>query len=735
MQSSNSLAWNRMLVRLSMAILVLSVWASGVAAAPASPAGLSVTISGLAGGPFTLTESDAKPLDNYNGPGFTMRNLVATAPGLPLTIYFRPDINSARREVVFEYKALITATPNPTPPPGLPPYTVTISDNGTALATIAIPVSHQAGKRWRWQSTRRPIIAKPAELVASGAVLPYDASLIPNIGELKPNHPAYAPLQLAGVSPHMGMTGERDDIGPLPSAAAYYLATGDAAALGAVLEWGEASGSIPWHWRDPNGLGPIDLDITPDAGGNSTLKIYGSPNDDVAIDDAHQPSLGYLPFLLTGDPYYLEELQFQASWTMTAYNGSYGINGPGILWPVQTRGYAWGLRNLIQAVIATPESVPSWLLPRSYWRRKLENNRKFFDANFMDSYNPTIRALHLAGAIEYDGNLPFWQQDFLQSSLELAVRAGLTEWAAERDWHGRQVIDRTSGKSGWPRKLPTPYEAAFRTLPANMPAADWKTAAEANKLTADPQDGLDPSEDPAYATYAWGILNLRVGDGDSDAAAARAWLDRVLPRKNFYMLKWAFGTKLPSKTPSFAKPEADPMPWLDIATPPDTTTLTAPRPFIRATGHGADTLRVPDQMPILMQFGNGVVVGWGHFRWTAKGFATLIDDSGASISIAQGASPMHPPLYTPPPSPNASPEGASVPPAAQVTDIQGNVFTLDPDAGGDRGIQINGKESGGRGLRLAVHDGVVYTQNSGKSWYSWTRGQWSSAAAPDAPAH
>ena len=59
-----------------------------------------------------------------------------------------------------------------------------------------------------------------------------------------------------------------------------------------------------------------------------------------AVETAHAPSLAYIPYLATGDLYYLEELQFWATYVLGASNGGY--RGGAQCWLIdQIRGNAW----------------------------------------------------------------------------------------------------------------------------------------------------------------------------------------------------------------------------------------------------------------------------------------------------------------------------------------------------------------------------------------------------------
>ena len=120
---------------------------------------------------------------------------------------------------------------------------------------------------------------------------------------------------------------------------------------------------------------------TIDGGGNGlfnwgtaadNLKLVGpnsDKNDPWGWDGAHQPQAFFPQYILTGDPFYLEEMEFWAS--ITAFNCWGGTNnmgqgcGPypsttvyGGALNDQMRGVAWTSRNRAEAAFAEPDGSP-----------------------------------------------------------------------------------------------------------------------------------------------------------------------------------------------------------------------------------------------------------------------------------------------------------------------------------------------------------------------------------------
>jgi hypothetical protein len=93
-----------------------------------------------------------------------------------------------------------------------------------------------------------------------------------------------------------------------------------------------------------------------------------------ATDLAHQPSFTYVPYLLTGDWFYLEEMQFWAAYSLAYTNSGacHYCRGPGNAGYIktETRGEAWALRNIAHAAVMTPDDQPE----KGYVRDKVLDN-------------------------------------------------------------------------------------------------------------------------------------------------------------------------------------------------------------------------------------------------------------------------------------------------------------------------------------------------------------------------
>jgi len=563
---------------------------SGIAAISNTSAVPLRAIVTLGGATYEYRENLGKPLGDFVSTigGFTQACIRSDVSGSPLTVYFRPDRTSDRTEVVFELGRVFNATPA-----NLGQYTVVIYRGDVLLATIDVP-AHYWFSRWRWQSAPRPIVGDVTALITQNLLPPYDragalatvatggaatstststsatsgnsttvcttTTIIPS--EVSTTTPTtnvttpYAIMGMAGLTLYMPQTGERQEIGIVTEAQGEYICTARQTALDRMRAQAEAAGTVPWHIRDETTNAPIDLKKYPGAtwypgtaSGQPYVKTAKTP---VTIDSAHQPALAYLPYILTGDPYHLEDLQFQATWNLGWFVPQYRLSIP------QARTFAWNLRSLAQCARITPNTVPSWLLPRQYWTDFLADHRRFFEDEFVNNLSPErIRfrsTKYLASSGEEGPTAPKgtwidpWAEDFLATVIGWVVAMGFVEWQFAFDWKIGSTIARTGRTSGWIRAHATPYRVILRATATSPIAQDWAAAwalqQSVNKVVyTDPNAWVLP--DMTYLSYSRGALvyadKLKSGFMTDNLSWATGQLN-LQKWKTAY--KWRLGTGL-----------------------------------------------------------------------------------------------------------------------------------------------------------------------------------------------
>lgn len=528
------------------AVLPVSASRAAPGASAAGPLALEIDIDGRA---FRYEETGGRDLGDYRDPAgqFVQGCVLATNPGLPLQVMFRRDRGSPRFEIVVELGRAFGGGA----PANLGAYRARVLAGTAPLGAVEVP-AHYWFSRWRLQSTPRPVRVDPRELIAQGLLPAYDGRALP-VGGPEGKAQDYTPMGLAGVTGYMGTTGERDDIGPLTEPQAEFVCVRSRPGLLTTMSQAEAGGTIPWNIRDARTNAPVDPVANPHA------TIYGPGPDNVVIprtatpispDVAHQPALAFLPFLLTGDPYHLETLQFQSTFNTLFFLWQRRLDTG------QVRGQAWSLRTLAQNARVTPDQVPSWLLPRRVWTTLLDRQRDEMLRRFVRNPEPPRavfrttdqnfgdRATGPLGAGTY---IAPWQGEFDVFILGWLVSMGFKDWEPVYRWALGSTIARTDGRSGWVRAYGTPYVMALRA-DRNAPwARSWSeawalNAAKQNWKAADPDHWQGT---PTYLNYSWAVLSQARRLGVAEAGPCFAWADgqiRDLARQGHrFPYKWSVG--------------------------------------------------------------------------------------------------------------------------------------------------------------------------------------------------
>lgn len=519
---------------------------------------LTATIAVRGQSPVTFSESTGTDLGRYVDPRgrFIQRCIRAVSPAMPsLTVQFRPDEDGSREEVVFELGRLFDGVA----PFSMNPYRTVIARGGNVLADVALP-AHYYRSRWRWQSAPRPVTVKTSDLIAAGLLPQYNEALT---GGFTPASSVrtYSPMGLAGLTGYMPTTGERPDIGPVTEWQADYICTGRN--LSTLLAQAEASGTIPWHHRDENTGAPLDTYAYPkasmydDQNPSPFLPRDWLLNDTLNPDAAHEPALAYLPFLLTGDPYFLEELHFAVNfnilsqpWSARTFNIYFAV-----------RAHAWSLRSVAQAARVTPDILPAWFLPKSYFVRHLSDNRDWMLAKYVrNRAEPwaTFRTIEQGfGDNDESPTAPSgtyiapWMEDFEAFILGWVVQMGFEDWRPVFEWKIPNTIGRTNGTSGWVRAWPTAYRQLLRPSRTGAWLSDWTatwalTQQRYGLRYVNPNTLAISGNDVSYHSITRSVLAIAERIGVAEAKAPHDWIGNqirgLLTSQRWVARKWCVST-------------------------------------------------------------------------------------------------------------------------------------------------------------------------------------------------
>jgi len=309
-------------------------------------------------------------------------------------------------------------------------YDVAVVANGKRLFE-AKDVDHHVFARWHrylWEpktAGEATILHDRTRLLGSRALPSYDASLRIQESAIADAVEQYrrsdkGPLGSAMITRYMPMTGGRSDIGPLPGWAALHVLSQDPRLRPVVLGNGDASGSVPVHYRDRANGRAMNVADFPGARIYQGLTVDGKliepgfANTPFAVDTPHQPSLAYYPYLLTGDRFYLDELHFWASWNALGRRVDKRDGTSGLLNEDELRGQAWSMRTLGHAALITPDRHSL----KQVFLHQLNANIAWYNKRFAtDQPAQPGRLPRWFEAAEGEQTMAPWQHDFMSIVL------------------------------------------------------------------------------------------------------------------------------------------------------------------------------------------------------------------------------------------------------------------------------------------------------------------------------
>ena len=328
-------------------------------------------------------------------------------------------------------------------------------------------MDHYHHSRWHqyfwWDAAHQPAVnvkLNSAYLIATKAVPNYDTSFAPRESDLASlarsiNSGNTGPMTIGPVTAYMPTTGGRTDIGSLPAWSVMWLMSMDKRAWDVMMAAADGAGSWSMHYRDEKTGQAIRTDNDTNKGitthfnlrTRGPLPVPRYVNDDLGHswspytnDTAHQPSLAYLPYLITGDYYYLEELQFWASLNPLETDPSNSGNGKGLVRWQQLRGQAWSLRTLGQAAYATPDADAL----KTYFTNQLNANLDFYNQTYVIGNPNKLGAYDGSGegAFNDADNFAPWQDDFLTWTLGYMSELGFTKADPVLKWKSQYSVGR-----------------------------------------------------------------------------------------------------------------------------------------------------------------------------------------------------------------------------------------------------------------------------------------------------
>jgi hypothetical protein len=168
------------------------------------------------------------------------------------------------------------------------------------------------------------------------------------------------------------------------------------------------------------------------------------PNTETPLkpDVAHEPALNYVPYLLTADPFFLEELRFWNNWNALSLNPGYRSGSKVIFLSgyQQVRAMAWQLRTLGYLAAILPEQSTE----KRFWDHVIQTNLNVVKSKWISSNHwpePVITGAYGANRNGIRAVAP-WQEDFLTWALSNMSSLGFNGWKEAARWNAYFVVNR-----------------------------------------------------------------------------------------------------------------------------------------------------------------------------------------------------------------------------------------------------------------------------------------------------
>jgi hypothetical protein len=300
----------------------------------------------------------------------------------------------------------------------------------------------------------------------------------------------YGPLAFGDLTVPMNSHSGRPEIAPYPDWAAQYLVHKKPAQRAHVLRHGELAGSWGVHVRNVDGTMPsIDADgkayywVDPrwEDPGNRSVGFTGPRGrlDRRAEpgDIAHQPSLAYIPYLVTGDRFFADEMAFWANFCLI---GSFASDdarkgAEGLLLGNEVRGIGWALRNMGDAAAYLPDLDPM----KPYLASKVLANLNALDKYAASFDSGPVQTLFPGRRPEdsmpqYQGYvwISLWEQSYVAWAIDHVIAHGSAA-GCDLSTVGSQLRNRIARLQARLFTDPQWPKAADRQAPYLLAAGRW----------------------------------------------------------------------------------------------------------------------------------------------------------------------------------------------------------------------------------------------------------------------
>ncbi|CAB1277419.1 hypothetical protein [Candidatus Nitrosacidococcus tergens] len=285
-------------------------------------------------------------------------------------------------------------------------------------------LTHYKAQRWHhtlWynnQELDNYVVQDTPYMTQVGVIDKYQANIQPSQSYLSKMRQSCAPLDNCEDTTQMGAAGLSKMIGPLPLWTTSYITyPQDKRTFTYMLAGDDGMGAYDIHFRENNQNGTLSnmalnyypLSIVEHPGVSlvawsysspqdklpcdpsiCTDRSYGNGNNNLSWDNSHQPSTAFIPYMVTGDYYWMEELAFVVSnnliWPHPVYRqGSEGYIDSSVS---QVRGKAWVLREIAHGAYLLPNESATAYPTTNEINTILNNNIYFLNTDYANNQPP-----------------------------------------------------------------------------------------------------------------------------------------------------------------------------------------------------------------------------------------------------------------------------------------------------------------------------------------------------------
>lgn len=345
-------------------------------------------------------------------------------------------------------------------------------------------------------------------MAESGAIPHYETSHGVASNSLNDDLDAnFGAMESGTIRKSMPSTGGRDDIGLFSEWTSDYLVSQDERAEYVMMGNADAAGSAPWHFIDEATGDYINLvqrselwiDYRHKDGTDALTSTFTHTLDDTGwkVDNAHQPSLSFVPYLISGDQYHLNNLVAQATYTIGRVKPNWRDNiDSGALFvdgAQQVRATAWSIRTVTDAAFILPDGH----VLETMFDTSVEGSldlliKKYITNGIMDEYGELegfIRDPLTTSSGSDEGRTSPWTQDYVVNALGLAASRGYEQAVDMLDWTENFLTGRFNTDEGMSPYFGSSYRYQVRDATTGEAYTTWTELAE-NSFEKDLKTGF-----------------------------------------------------------------------------------------------------------------------------------------------------------------------------------------------------------------------------------------------------